>query len=235
MAVVHRKPGRPRNIEPSAEYQARIREIVNTAADVFRSKGYDAGSLDDVADALGLRKSSLYYYVGSKRELLYLICDRAISISLERARTCLVIDDPRERLAALIRHQVMVVGEEPNFFSVVFDRRPALAPAREAEIRAKERQYLEIFAKAVAAGVDAGVIPPVEPRYGAQAVMGMASWVYKWFKPERDDIEAFAATCARLVLGGGGVDNTDPNCSERGTSEKFDQPVSKTLDTEFTI
>jgi AcrR family transcriptional regulator len=176
---------------------------VSTAADVFRSKGYDAGSLDDVAEALGLRKSSLYYYVGSKQELLYLICDRAITISLDRAAHCMEIEDPRERLAALIRQHVTVVAEEPGFFTVVFDRRPALAPAREAVIRSKERKYFELFLKAVDAGVETGLIAPVEPRYGAQAIMGMASWVYKWFKPGRDDIDDFADTCARLLLSEG--------------------------------
>jgi AcrR family transcriptional regulator len=175
-------------------------EIVSTAAEVYRLKGYDAGSLDDVADALGLRKSSLYYYVQSKAELLYLICDRAITISLERAEECLKIEDPRERLAALIRHQAMVVAEEPSFFSVVFDRRPSLTSEREAEIRSKEHQYFELFSRAIADAVTAKVIPRIDARYGAEAILGMTSWAYKWYKPGRDDIDAFVRTCVSLVL-----------------------------------
>src|SRR5207253_8692552 len=61
-----RGPGRPRLLEPSPEYVARREEIVAAAAEVFHEKGYDAGTLDDVADALDLRRASLYYYVRSK-------------------------------------------------------------------------------------------------------------------------------------------------------------------------
>ena len=51
---------------------------------LFQQKGYEAGSLDDVAEALDLRKGSLYYYIRSKGQLLFFIFDRAISTALER-------------------------------------------------------------------------------------------------------------------------------------------------------
>ncbi len=206
-APPRRHPGRPRHTEPSAEYQARMTEIVETAARVFREKGYDAGSLDDVAGALGLRKGSLYYYVRSKAELLYLVFNRAISRSLDRLDECEQIEDPRDRLAALIRHQAVSVAEEPSFFSVFFDQRPRLAATYETEIRVKERHYLHVFAEAVAAAVKEGTIIPVEPRYGAQALLGMTSWVYKWFEPGRDDIEQFVQSCVDLLLCGGRATN----------------------------
>jgi len=177
-------------------------EIVETAARVFRAKGYDAGSLDDVATELDLRKASLYYYVRSKAELLYRVFDRAITTALGSIEASLEIEDPRERLASLICHQAVTVAAEPSFFSVFFDQRPRLAAAYEAEIRAKERHYLHVFADAVAAAVEQGALVDVEPRYGAQAILGMTSWVYKWFDPDRDDPDEFARTCVALVLPG---------------------------------
>ncbi|MDA8033784.1 MAG: TetR/AcrR family transcriptional regulator [Actinomycetota bacterium] len=200
-----RRPGRPRNTEPSPEYVARMNQIVETAAKVFQAKGYDAGSLDDVAVALDLRKASLYYYVRSKAELLYRVFDRAITTALDNVQCCQEIDDPRERLAALIRLQAVSVALSPGYFTVFFDQRPRLSPDYEADIRSKERRYLRVFAEAVDAAVAAGVLPAVDPRFGAQAILGMTSWVYKWFDGERDDPEAFARTCAELLLGGGGV------------------------------
>lgn len=197
-----RRPGRPRHVEPSPEYRARLIEIVETAARVFRAKGYDAGSLDDVAAELDLRKASLYYYVRSKAELLYRVFDRAITTALASIESSLEIEDPRERLASLISHQAVSVAGEPSFFSVFFDQRPRLASDYEAEIRAKERHYLRVFADAVAAAVEQGELPGIDPRYGAQAILGMTSWSYKWFDPVRDDAEEFARTCVDLVLAG---------------------------------
>ena len=198
-----RRPGRPRHSEPSPEYVARMNQIVETAARVFQTKGYDAGSLDDVAVELDLRKASLYYYVRSKAELLYLVFDRAITTALDSVGGCLKIKDPRERLASLIRLQAVSVALSPSFFTVFFDQRPRLAPGYEADIRAKERRYLRVFAEAVAGAVDEGTLTGVNARYGAQAILGMTSWVYKWFDPERDDPEVFARTCVDLVLGQG--------------------------------
>src|SRR3982751_2487257 len=48
----------------------RIQEILATAAALFGERGYDAVSLEDVADRLDVTKGSLYYYFASKDELV---------------------------------------------------------------------------------------------------------------------------------------------------------------------
>ena len=197
---VRRGPGRPRLETPSAAYLARRDEIVEVAAEVFRRRGYDAGSLDDVAAELELRRASLYHYVRSKAQLLYMIFDRAITTSLERLEEVRRIEDPRMRLAALIRHQVRTVTEEPTMLAVFFDNRPRLDETYEVEIRAKERRYVGIYAEAVEAACKAGAVPELDARYAAQALLGMTSWTYKWFDPVRDDADDLSDTLIKLVL-----------------------------------
>jgi len=192
--------GRPRLTKPSPEYIRRREEIIDTAARVFHARGYDAGSLDDVAAQLGLRKASLYYYVDSKAQLLYWIFNRAISQALQRLDQLSEISDPAERLAAFITHQVSVVAGEPSLFTVFFESRPRLDSDYEEDIRRKERRYLHRYVEAVASAVDAGVLPPIDPRHGAQAILGMSSWVYKWFDPARDDQGDVAGDFINLVL-----------------------------------
>ena len=199
-ALPTRTRGRPKLAEPSPEYRQRMDEIVVTAAEVFRRDGYRTGSLDDVAQAMGLRKSSLYYYVRSKAELLYLIFDRAISSALQRLEELEELSDPAQRLASLIGHQIKLMADEPEMFAVFFDSRPRLDETYERRIRAKERRYLRIYAEAVRAGSAAGVLPEIDPRYGAQALLGMAIWVYRWFDPERDDTSVLVDSYVRLIL-----------------------------------
>src|SRR6201990_3672250 len=50
--------------------EERWSELIEVATDVFYAKGYDAASLQDIADRLGMLKGSLYYYIQSKEELL---------------------------------------------------------------------------------------------------------------------------------------------------------------------
>jgi AcrR family transcriptional regulator len=196
-----RGPGRPRLAEPSPEYVARREEIVAAAADIFHEKGFDAGTLDDVADALDLRRASLYYYVRSKANLLHLIFERALDVALLKLDEHLQIEDPYERLEALIRHQVTTVASEPSLFSVFFDHRPRLEPKYEQDIHRRERRYLAAYRVAVENAIEAGIISNVDSRYATQAILGMAIWPYKWFQSDRDDIEGLADACVELILG----------------------------------
>jgi TetR/AcrR family transcriptional regulator, cholesterol catabolism regulator len=199
-AELPRKRGRPRNLEPSAEYRERLESIVTVASKVFHANGYEAGSLDDVAAALGLRKASLYYYVKRKSDLLRLVFERAITAALSEVDRLAEITDPKERLAALIRHQAMMVTRDPSLFAVFFGQRSGLETQDLADIGLKERRYIRQFMVAVEAAMKAKVLPRGDPRLVANAIVGMTSWSYKWFDPRRDSPELFADNCVRLVI-----------------------------------
>src|ERR1700733_12619467 len=51
--------------------RGREREVLEAGAEVFARKGYAAATVQDVADALGILKGSLYYYIKTKEDLLY--------------------------------------------------------------------------------------------------------------------------------------------------------------------
>jgi AcrR family transcriptional regulator len=199
-AGIPRKRGRPPNVVPSEEYRTRLENIVSVAAEVFRSRSYDAATLDHVAAALGLSKASLYYYVNKKSDLLRLVFDRAITAALTEVEALAHITDPRERLIALIRHQVMLVLREPSLFAVFFDQRTGLEKSDLAQIGLKERRYLRQFVLAVEAAMEADVIPRRDPRLMANSIIGLTSWSYKWFDPRRDSVEEFADTCCALIV-----------------------------------
>lgn len=198
-----RRRGRPRHVTPSPEYLQRRQEIVDVAATVFQAKGYDAGSLDDVAAALDLRKASLYHYVRSKAELLYLVFDRAISLALQDLQAMATSGPPKQRLERLLRHQIQIVASDPSLFAVFFDQRPHLDDDYEADVRTKERQYLHCFTEAVNAAIDSKAVTVKDPHYAAQLILGMACWTYKWFDPDRDNPDALADAAVQLLLGTG--------------------------------
>lgn len=66
---IEERPQRPASGRVQRKRSKRIREIVQTAAELFGERGYDAVSVDDVADRLDVTKGSLYYYFSSKDEL----------------------------------------------------------------------------------------------------------------------------------------------------------------------
>lgn len=198
-----RRPGRPRLTEPSPAYVRRLDEIIETGIKVFHERGYDAGTLDDVAAALDLRRASLYHYLHSKGELLYFIFDRAITTALGRLDEISAIANPREQLAAFIAHQVRMVGQDPGLFAVAFDQRARIEDEFNEKILHKQREYLRRVTAMVERATASGDFRGVDCRHAAHALIGMTSWLYKWFDPARDDADDVARTMIRLVLGDG--------------------------------
>jgi AcrR family transcriptional regulator len=201
--VSRRRPGRPRLEQPSPEYLARREEIVDAAVEVFGVRGYDSATLDDVATAIDFRRASLYHYVPSKAHLLYLIIDRAISAAIHQLEESQDIADPGERLVAFITTQVIGVSRQPGLIKVYFDDRPALEERYEAEMAEKERRFLRGIVALVEDAVAAGVVPPIDPWYGAHVLLGATTWHYKWFDPDRHDAHAVVESCLALLGGAG--------------------------------
>ena len=193
--------GRPRLEEPSAEYLAKRDELVATAAALFHEKGYDSGTIVDLADAFGMRKSSIYHYVQSKEHLLHMVLERAIDLALTELEGYMSIEDPVERLESIIRHQAKMVVGDISLFSVFFGDRPHLDPAFESSLRERERRYFSIVRSAVQAASEAGALGDVDPTYATHCLLGMTIWPYRWFVSGRDDADALADHCVAFMFG----------------------------------
>src|SRR3989304_7631004 len=64
------------------ERELREEEILRQAAKVFKEKGYHGASVQDIADAVGMQKGSLYYHIESKEDLLFRVMDRGMGTVL---------------------------------------------------------------------------------------------------------------------------------------------------------
>jgi AcrR family transcriptional regulator len=196
----HRRLGRPRNETPSAAYLARKELILQKAAQIFAAKGYDAGTLDDVAEALDMRKASLYHYVRSKRDLVGLLFVRAFEAGVARLEQAGTISDPGTRLISIIRIFVDEMADHPGLVATFSGGRPRFNDERDDQFDANDRRLVKIVTRAVQDAVRAGILPAVDARYGAMAIIGMVSSVHKWYDPKRDpDPELIATNFARLL------------------------------------
>src|SRR5436305_9650904 len=55
----------------AATNNERLAEIYRAAAQIILRKGYDATSVNDIANAVGMTKAGLYHYINGKKELLF--------------------------------------------------------------------------------------------------------------------------------------------------------------------
>jgi TetR/AcrR family transcriptional regulator, cholesterol catabolism regulator len=170
-------------------------EILRTAARLFQQRGYDATSMNDVANALKLSKGGVYHHFQGKDEILFEIMNHAMEITEERVLAPVRrITGSAERLRALIRmHMEVVLSPRDREITVMLHENHPLPPALRKRINQRKKEYVHFVESLVAEvqkdfqkekRISPGSQPSVSPRAAAFALLGMINWIYQWYKPE---------------------------------------------------
>jgi AcrR family transcriptional regulator len=176
--------------------------IIKTAGRLFREKGYDATSVRDLADAVGLQSGSLFFHFKSKEEILVsLLADgmrRAVAI-LDRHVAAAA--SPQEKLSAIIHgHLKAILEEEHDAFYVVIHDWRALSPASRRKVIALRDEYEAHVARAL--GELAGTcLVPKNTRLFRRFLLGALNWTVQWYRPDGGlTIEQLADGFLELLL-----------------------------------
>lgn len=185
-------------------------EILECAINLFRSKGYHATSMQDLADAVGLQKGSLYHYISSKEDLLMKIVDRAMRAMVLKAESIEKENlEPAEKLFRAIREQIELVASNLGSLTVFIRDTHALTPEQKEIIRAGRRRYRELYDSIIRQGISEGVFREVDTRVVSLALFGMGNSIYQWYQTDgRLKAQAMGRAFADMLVNGiktGGV------------------------------
>lgn len=160
-------------------------EIFAAAVRIFRQKGYHAASMQDLADAVGLQKASLYYYVSSKEDLLLSIYER-LAGAFTRQLTELIAAplSPSDKLRRAVESQVVALGEQLELFTVYLSEQKFLNGRPRERIRAEAERHAELIESILNEGIEAHVFRECNVTVTARAIIGMCNWLYQWYSPE---------------------------------------------------
>ncbi len=174
--------------------------ILKAAAALFASQGYTGTSIRDVARAAGTSVAGLYYYVRSKEELLYRICDRSFSVLLDALERDLAhTPDPRARVRVLIHNHLDHFLRNMNEIKVITRELESLRGAHATHIAALRHRYYKIC-RAVLVGLGSDAVPA---RLAAMSLFGMINWIHMWYRPEVDgNADDLAEGMTRIFLNG---------------------------------
>lgn len=213
------KPGKASNIarrrmealaEGGADYTAKRDELVLLAARLFKEKGFKTTTLNDISKAAGLDRATLYYYIGSKEELLQEAVQDILNSNLEEGAR--VMRDstlgPREKLQRLC--EMLMISYEQNYphmyvyiqeqmHEVQHDSSP-WANQMQLQTRRFEKMVLTLITQ----GIEEGIFrSDVSPRIAANGLFGMFNWTHRWFKPNgKQSGKEVADTFCKLFLDG---------------------------------
>ncbi|MFW6113776.1 MAG: TetR/AcrR family transcriptional regulator [Actinomycetota bacterium] len=165
--------------------KSRWNEIVSVSARLFREKGYRATTMDDIASELNITKPALYYYIKTKYDLLYAICESAIGRLMEGAEDIMgSSDDIREKLRRLIHWHVNMFSEHGDITSVYLADESELPVDKRAFIRSQSREYEGLYREIISQGVKEGRFRPMDVPMVVRGISGMCNWLFAWFKPD---------------------------------------------------
>ncbi|MEO8188211.1 MAG: TetR/AcrR family transcriptional regulator [Burkholderiaceae bacterium] len=187
----------------SAGYDDQREKILKQATHLFASRGYPATSMNEVADACGYSKATLYHYYDDKYDLLVNIAESHIS-RLE-ALVAEVQEQglaPERFLRELIRRMLVEYADAQDAQRVLTAEARFLNPRDADRVLAKERSVVGTFARALVA-----LRPELQKESLAKPLtmllFGMINWLFTWMRPGGAlDHEGMADVVSDLFLGG---------------------------------
>lgn len=160
--------------------------IRNEAARLFSTSGVGDASMSQIAEAVGIRKASLYYFFPSKQDLL-----------MEVLRP--VLEEPYQELQQIASSQddLMVrFSDGAAALGALFEEQPQrmqilvrgrlerhLSDQHMDEIRSWKAAYTNLWRELVAEGVRVGAFRRCDDKIAAFALIGALNWMYAWFRP----------------------------------------------------
>jgi AcrR family transcriptional regulator len=173
-------------VQPSAKRTRRNRqaEVIDAAIQVFWRRGYSGASIQEIADAVGVLKGSLYHYIGSKEELLARIFQEAYEESLIVMSEVSAMDGPpldrlHEYLKRYIKHFLVYPERTQLYFR---DWRYLTGPYLE-RVREQRRTYTYFVRALIAEARDSGAISSdVDPRAATAFILGAVHNIAEWYR-----------------------------------------------------
>ena len=187
----------------AAGYDDQREMILEQAGLLFARRGYPATSMNQVAEACGLSKATLYHYYKDKYTLLVSIAEAHVT------RLAAIVEEvaarglgPEARMRELILSLVREYATAQSAHRVLTEDVKFLEPEDRQRVLDQERAVVRGFAQAVVAlRPDLGNTVMGMPL--TMLLFGMINWMFTWMKPEGPlDYEDMALVVADLFLGG---------------------------------
>ncbi|UIJ36379.1 TetR/AcrR family transcriptional regulator [Allobranchiibius sp. GilTou73] len=177
--------------------------LLAVAVEVFNERGYDATSMGDLSDRLGIAKSAIYHHVASKEVLLRLALDRALD-GLEA-----VTQGAREldvsavrRLEHLVHESVVLLLDHQPYVTLLLRVR-GNSPVELAALqrrRALDRYAASLVRDAVREG---DLRADLDPTVTARLIFGLVNSLVEWTHPaSRQHTQALPEVVGALVFDG---------------------------------
>ena len=178
-------------------------KIISAATSLISAEGYEKASLRKIADKVGLQKSSLFYYLKGKQELL----PRIIDISVDEVIMCIKkINannelEPEEKLKRAFDTHLILMTKYFDSVNIYLNQTGSLSKKNQRVYLGKKREYEKEFEKIILKMKRKGYFKKLNTRIVCFGLLGMLNWVTKWYKAdERSNIKEISNVFYKIIV-----------------------------------
>ena len=190
-------------VNNSRTFEDKKREILEVSVEIFSERGYRATGLRDIAERVGLRQPSLYYYFPSKEHILIELYEQVMEDSI---RAVLAVAEKglepdvafREVLEERIRYMCM----NQRLVRIFFEEEAELPAQLTKKLRRRQREYEDVYVRLLEAGVKKGKFQlSTTPRVALYTLLGAVNWSYRWYDLKGSlSVEKLASDIAEMLM-----------------------------------
>lgn len=181
-------------------------EIIDVATRLFLERGFHKTSIRDIARACPFNLASLYMYVTSKEDILFLVAQQLIEEKARAMAAVKILDDnPAESFRTALRSYCRIVHDYRPHIRLLYRELDVLTPDRREIVMASLSTVTDVFERIVRKGIEKGVFGDIEPKLVALNALFLChlwSMHARALRTITTDINEFFDMQSKIVLQG---------------------------------
>jgi len=166
------RPVQPRRIKTATKNPERVRErrerLINAAIEVFMERGFHNATVRDIGRVANMTQGTIYNYVSSKDDILYMVCDRIVAEYNDQARKALEVShDPVERVRGAVRAISQVMYRHRREILLIYQDSHLLEPRSRKVILARVEEFIGMFEQIITDAAGELEVPLPHPHLSA--------------------------------------------------------------------
>jgi TetR/AcrR family transcriptional regulator, cholesterol catabolism regulator len=184
--------------------QDRRAEIYNAAAKIISEKGFDAMTMNDIAQAVGMTKAGIYHYIEGKQNMLFAI----MNYGMDKLDNGVIapasqVEDAERRLISIIHYHAKLLTEGNTAITVLVDEVAGLSSLQRKKIIQRKRVYFDFIRNTLESLKVEGKLKDVDTTVAAFSILGMLLWISRWYRADgKLSSEQVADEVLKVAVGG---------------------------------
>lgn len=177
--------------------------ILKTSACLFAENGYQATSLQTIADAVGIGKSALWYYFHNKELILFNIFREAGTAMVQGLEQIHESNGSAlEKLYLALEHHLSCLTRFSDELTVTLFEFGRLSGNCRQDVVSRRNRYIGVLSSIVDEAIESGDLRPIDSRLLSLTIVGMSNWIYQWYGPGGLSTEQMASFFWELIYTG---------------------------------